>query len=203
METSASSKPGPRHCPTRPTALAHCDTLDGPVVMAAKAALEKGDVTPVLRWVKKDQEDQIKAAFKKTVAVLAKGGESKELADMYFFETLVRVHRAGEGAPYTGLKPGGQVEPAVQMADKALETGSPKELLKELSEAVHAGLHKRFVKAVEAKKQADKSVELGREFVEAYVDYVHWAEHMFLIASGGASHHGDEGKVAPEGGHHH
>jgi hypothetical protein len=29
---------------------AHCDTLDGPVVMTAKAALEKGDVTPVLKW---------------------------------------------------------------------------------------------------------------------------------------------------------
>ena len=34
-------------------ARAHCDTLDGPVVTTAKAALEKGDVTPLLKWVRK------------------------------------------------------------------------------------------------------------------------------------------------------
>src|ERR1035437_4050931 len=30
----------------------HCDTMSGPVVQAAKVALEKKDVTPVLMWVK-------------------------------------------------------------------------------------------------------------------------------------------------------
>ena len=84
---------------------AHCDTMDGPVVAAAKAALEKGDVTPVLKWVAKDREGEIRTAFQKTLAVRSKGPEAKELAHMYFFETLVRIHRAGEGAPYTGLQP--------------------------------------------------------------------------------------------------
>jgi hypothetical protein len=92
-------------------ASAHCDTLDGPVVMTAKAALEKGDVTPVLKWVRKEDEKEIREQFKKTLTVRAKGPEAKELADMYFFETLVRIHRAGEGAPYTGLKSAGMVEP--------------------------------------------------------------------------------------------
>src|SRR4030065_373974 len=78
---------------------AHCDTLAGPVVVTAKAALEKGDVTPILKWVKKGNEGEIKEAFKKTLAVRKQGKEAQELADMYFFETLVRIHRAGEGAP--------------------------------------------------------------------------------------------------------
>jgi hypothetical protein len=43
--------------------------------------------------------------FTKTLAVRKQSKEAKELADMYFFETLVRIHCAGEGAPYTGLKP--------------------------------------------------------------------------------------------------
>jgi hypothetical protein len=38
------------------TVRAHCDTLDGPVVKTAQEALEKGDVTPVLKWVQNDQE---------------------------------------------------------------------------------------------------------------------------------------------------
>lgn len=78
---------------------AHCDTLGGPVVAVAKQALEKGDVTPVLKWVKKENEGEIRAAFKKTLTVRSKGPEARELADMYFFETLVRLHRAGEGPP--------------------------------------------------------------------------------------------------------
>ena len=88
-----------------PFVFAHCDTLDGPVVKTARAALEKGDVTPILKWVKKENEAEIRDLFKKTLSVRSKGKEAQELADMYFLETLVRVHRAGEGEPYTGLKP--------------------------------------------------------------------------------------------------
>ena len=81
------------------TVMAHCDTMDGPVVMTAKTALEKGDVTPVLKWVRKDDEAEIRELFKKTLIVRSKGKEAKELAERYFFETLVRNHPAGEGPP--------------------------------------------------------------------------------------------------------
>lgn len=78
---------------------AHCDTLDGPVVQAAKKALEKGDITPVLKWVKKENEAEVRDTFQKTPTVRGKGPEAQELADRYFFESLVCIHRAGEGAP--------------------------------------------------------------------------------------------------------
>ncbi len=103
---------------------AHCDALDGPVIIEARLALEKGDVTPLLKWVTKEHEDYISNAFVQTLAVRTKGKEAGELADRFFFETLVRVHRAGEGAPYTGLKPAGTITPAVAAADKAILAGS-------------------------------------------------------------------------------
>ena len=87
---------------------AHCDGMDGPVVKAAQAALAKGDVNLVLIWVRKNDETEIRQAFERTVNVRKLSPEAKELADTYFFETLVRIHRAGEGAPYTGLKPAGR-----------------------------------------------------------------------------------------------
>src|SRR5512136_371299 len=77
--------------------LAHCDGMDGPVVTAAKKALETGDANPVLIWVQKKDEGEIRKAFQKTLAVRKLSPEAKELGDMYFFETLVRIHRAGEG----------------------------------------------------------------------------------------------------------
>ncbi len=183
---------------------AHCDTLDGPVVMQAKAALEKGDATPVLKWVKKENEAEIRDAFRKTLAVRAKGPEAKELADMYFFETLVRLHRAGEGAPYTGLKPAGtDLGPAVTGADKALENGKVDDLTKLVTGDVAAGIRERFNTAMEKKKHADESVDAGREFVEAYATFVHYVERLHLDATGPAAHHSEPEASAIDSGHQH
>jgi len=172
-----------------PFVLAHCDTLDGPVVKAAKAALEKGDVAPVLKWVKRENETEIRNLFAKTLSVRKKGKDAQELADMYFFETLVRLHRTGEGEPYSGLNPAGVVEPAVVEADKALETGSVETLIKMITEAASRGISERFHKAKEARKHADHSIEAGREFVDAYVQFTHYVERLHLDSMGQAEPH--------------
>lgn len=171
-------------------AAAHCDTVDGPVVASAKAALAAKDVTPVLRWVQPDRENEIRSAFRETLAVRAKGSDAKNLADRYFFETLVRVHRAGEGAPYTGLKPAGTpVPPAVAHADRSLEDGSVDDLAKAIARQVETGIRERFAKAAEAKKHAADNVEAGRRFVAAYVEYVHYVERLHEDAASKAAHH--------------
>ena len=119
---------------------AHCDTLDGPVVSAGRQALDSGNVNLVLVWVQKDDEKAIRDAFQKVRSVRKAGGQAKDLADAYFFETLVRVHRAGEGAPYTGLKPAGTIEPPVAAADKAIATGKLGGIAKVVFERTEMGL---------------------------------------------------------------
>jgi len=167
---------------------AHCDTAGGPVIPEAKAALEKGDVTPILKWVKKENEAEIKTAFTKAVVVRAKGPEAKDLADQYFLETLVRLHRAGEGAPYTGIT-NEPVKPIVAMADKALAAGSVDEMVKKMSGHFAEAIKEKFKKAVEAKKNKDKSVEAGREYVEAYVTYMHYVEVLRDAIMSDDAHH--------------
>lgn len=181
---------------------AHCDTLDGPVVITAKQAIEKGDITQILKWVRKDDEKEIKAQFDKTLEVRKQGKEAKELADMYFFESLVRIHRAGEGAPYTGLKAAGTVELSVAAADKALETGSVDSLVKLVTNAAEKGIRERFNRVKEAKKHADESVEKGREFVEAYVVFTHYVERIHLDVAAGVEHHGGAKMETPAEHHH-
>jgi Family of unknown function (DUF6448) len=88
-------------------AFGHCDTLDGPVIGLARKALEAGNVNLVLPWVRAEDERELRRAFEHALAVRKLGAEACELADTHFFETLVRIHRASEGAPYTGLKPAG------------------------------------------------------------------------------------------------
>lgn len=172
------------------TASAHCDTVDGPVVAAAKAALKNGDVTPVLKWIKPEHEKEIRNVFARTLAVRAGGAEAKELADMYFFETLVRLHRAGEGVPYTGLQPAGApIEPAIALADRAMAIGNADGLVKSLTGHAEEGIRERFAKAVAARRRAEDSVAAGREFVEAYVEFVHYAERLERDAGAKSSAH--------------
>lgn len=174
-------------------AAGHCDTLDGPVIQDARKALSTKDVTPVLKWVKEKDEKTIRAAFAKAVG--AKGKKNAEAAEKRFFETLVKIHRAGEGAPFSGLKPAGAVEPAVAEADKALTSGSPDALVKLVTDSVADGIKDRYRRAAAAFKHKDESVAAGREFVEAYVEFTHYVERLHRDAAAEGGH--DEHHKAP------
>ena len=177
---------------------AHCDTLDGPVVGVAKKALETGDVNLALIWVQKDDEPEIKKAFEKTLAVRKLSAQAAELADMYFFETLVRIHRAGEGAPYTGLKPAGaQVEEGIELADKAIEERSVAPVVKLLVDAVQKGVRERFEQVMAKGKFNKNDVDAGREYVRAYVTFIHYVEGIVQAAKGGTEGHLHEAQAAP------
>lgn len=160
--------------------LAHCDTMDGPVIKAAKKALDTGNVNLILIWVQKKDEAEIKKSFEKTLAVRKLNPRAQELADQYFFETLVRLHRAGEGAPYTGIKPAGsEIEPGIALADKAVETGDLKPVLNLLTATVKSGLEEKFHHLIAKKNFNQNDVALGRQFVKAYVDFIHYVEGTY------------------------
>ena len=173
------------------TALAHCDTLDGPVVRDARIALDSKDVTPVLKWIAPEKEGEVRVAFQHALTVRALGAEARGLADR-FFETLVRVHREGEGAPYAGLKPAGtEVDPGIAASDEALEAGSVDPLVRMIAAKVDKGLRDRYARAARTRPHASESVE-GREYVAAYVAFTHYAERLHADASGDAAHTGHE-----------
>lgn len=171
-------------------AFAHCDGLDGPVVKAAQKALATNNVNLVLIWVQKEKEPELKAVFQQTMAVRKLSPEGRALADRHLFETLVRLHREGEGAPYTGLKPAGRdLGPAIPAADHAIESGETAELEALLIKNVRMGLHDAFAR-VQAKKHYDVSdVEAGREYVKAYVEYVHFVERLHEATTAPAPGH--------------
>jgi hypothetical protein len=175
-------------------ASAHCDTLDGPVIQDAGKAIKAKDITPVLKWVQPNDEKAVQSAFQH---VLAAEQQNVEAAEHEFFETLVKVHRAGEGAPFTGLKPAGEVEPAVAEADKALAGGSADALEKLVTADVESGIRKRFEHAAATFKFKDVSVARGREFVEAYVAFTHYVERLHQDALQDVGHGEQGGHDAP------
>lgn len=173
-------------------ASAHCDTMDGPVIQDARKAIDARDITPILKWIKPKDEKRVKTAFNK---VLADKGRKSEAAQNQFFATLVKIHRAGEGAPFSGLKPAGAVEPAVSEADKALASGSADALVKLVTDDVAAGIKERFEHAAVSYRHKDDSVAQGREFVEAYVVFTHYVERLHQDATGKGAH-GEHAKSA-------
>ncbi|OGA98153.1 MAG: hypothetical protein A3E79_11870 [Burkholderiales bacterium RIFCSPHIGHO2_12_FULL_61_11] len=172
-------------------ALGHCDGLDGPVVTVARKALETGNIKLVLPWVRAEDEGEIRKVFDQARSVRKLGEEARELADTHFFETLVRIHRAGEGAPFSGLQPAGRdLGPAVPAADKALENGSIEQVEKLLTDAIRNGVHKHFDAALGRRKFDPNDVKAGRVYVDAYVPYVHYVERLWQAAQGATHAHG-------------
>lgn len=165
-------------------ARAHCDTLDGPVIADAKAALAKGDPAPVLKWVRPEDEKAIRESFARTAAVRKLSPEARDLADVAFFETLVRLHRAGEGAPYTGLKPAGSADPLFRRADETLAGAPVEPLVDEMTAALARGLKERQARAKALRAAAGDDVAKGREAVAAYVEYLHYVEGLHAALAG-------------------
>lgn len=171
---------------------AHCDSYEGPIIPVAQEALRSGNVTPLLKWVEPKHETELKEAFERARGVAKDSPAAKELAELWFLETFVRVHREGEGAPYTGLKPAGSMDPFYKEADAALEEGSVDELAKSVANDIAEEIRQRFSKAKDLQKSAEDNPEAGRKFVAAYVEYMHFLEAMHdLLNSGelGHSHH--------------
>jgi len=180
----------------------HCDGPDGPVVQATQKAIASGDVNLVLIWVQKRDEEQIKNAFKETLAVRKLSPEARELADRHFFETVVRLHRAGEGAGFTGLKPAGRdLGPAIPAADKALGDGNVEPLVKLLTTTIQDRVRDHFNEALTKQKFAKDDLDAGRAFVKAYVEYIHCVEALYETATHPTHGHYPEPGAEPHHAH--
>ena len=177
------------------TLLAHCDGLDGPVVKAAEQALASGNVNHALVWVRPQDEPEVRSTFRQTLAVRGASPEARQLADRHFFETLVRLHRLGEDAPYTGLQPAGRdLGPAIPAADRAVVSGDLDELEALLTEEVLHGLHRHFTTLRDRQGYAVDDLEAGRAYVQAYVELVHYVERVHESAR--TESHGHYGETA-------
>ena len=179
-------------------ASAHCDGLDGPVVAAARQALESGDPNSVLIWVQPKDEAEVRRVFGEAVTVRKLSAEAREMADRYFFETLVRVHRAGEGAAYTGLKPAGRdLGPAIPLADKAVASGSATDLTAFATKEVEQGIEKKFADVQRKRNFRPDDLAAGRDYVASYVSFVHYVESLHqAVESGAAGHYAEEPTTA-------
>jgi len=167
--------------------------MDGPVVKAARKALEAGNVNLILPYVPKEGEGEVTHAFERVVRARKGDAAAREVADLYFFETVVRIHRAGEGAPYTGLKPAGlDVGPVIPVAEEAIETGSPDALLDLLADVVRTEFEHKFEHMMHLKAHADRGVDEARAYVSAMLGLQVHAHGLYEYV-----------KAGPHGGHQH
>lgn len=176
-------------------AQAHCDSVDGPVAKAALAALETGNVNLALAYAPATAEGEIKVAFAQSLKVRGLGPEAKALADHAFIETTVRLHRAGEGAAYTGLKPAGiDYGPAIPAAEQAVETRSLAPVKALLVKELEHGLHARLTHVEEAQKEGlkepktTKDVPAARKRVSAELEFVTYVEGLRQAIHGAPEH---------------
>ena len=174
---------------------AHCDSVAGPVAKDVALALQSGQLSPVLKWVRVADEIELRAAFERALSVRKAGGESAALADQYFLETTVRLHRSSEGEPYTGLKPASAATEHIPFeVDSALRTDSFVAISDAMLSNIRAELTRRIESLRAAAKTKNTNADRGREFVRAYVSTVHYLEALdrFSQSRTENDHHGEE-----------
>ena len=168
----------------------HCDSLDGPVVAAARRALKEGDVSLVLPYVFEEGWAEVRQAFDLARRARVAAGAAAEVADLWFFETVVRVHRAGEGAPYTGLKPAGlDMGPVIPVAEQAIAAGDPERLATLLTARLDGEVRRRFAHLQHLQAEAGEGLHQARRHVEAMLGLQVWA-HGLYEAIGAPAHAG-------------
>lgn len=175
----------------------HCDSMDGPVVTAARQALDGEDINLVLPYVKASASAELRSAFDKVLPARKAGPAAREVANLYFYETAVRLHRAGEGAPYTGLKLAGlDVGPIIPVAEKAIETDSPEELITLLAGLLRQEVQHRFERLRHLRGYRAADVDKAREYVEAMLGLEVYSHQLYLAMKaspneGSHRHHHD------------
>jgi hypothetical protein len=178
--------------------------LDGPVVKAAAAALQARDVDLVLPYVPAEGEEEVRRAFEQTLQVEPFAPEAKRLADGWFFENVVRIHRAGEGAPYTGLKPAGLGHgPVVPVTERAIESGSPDELVALLTGMVEREIRERFAQLMDRRAHANGDLGANRAYVEAMLGLQVWSHSLYQALHASPHEHTRAPEHAHAGAHAH
>ncbi len=162
-------------------AFAHCDSYDGPVIKDALKALEQNNPDLVMKWIDALHEKEITNLFNKTLKYRSGDQEIYSLLEKHFLETLVRIHREGEGEPYTGLKAAGSTEEIIQLTDTALEEKDFEGFLLKFDAKADSILREKYQKVAQLEKVKDQSAEQGRAYVAAYVDYTHTIKKMHDI----------------------
>jgi hypothetical protein len=181
------------------SAEAHCDAVDGPVAKAVQKALEDGNVNPVLAYAPATAEAEIRTVFEKSRKVRGLSEDARAVADQALMETVIRLHRAGEGAAYTGLKAAGaDYGPVIPAAEHAVESGDLAKLKSILAEEIEHALRERLAHVQQLQKRAPQEpktaaeVSAARERISAELGFITFAEVLREAAHGrGAEHHVD------------
>jgi hypothetical protein len=158
-------------------ASAHCDTMEGPTAQDGLRSLETGDPAPALKWVGPADENELREVFEQALAARDLGPAARSVAERWFIENLVRIHRAGEGAPYSGVQPyGTPVDERVAAADAAIASGDLAPLEGLVPADRWAELQRRFAAALDRKDYDTSDVDAGRAYIETYVSFFKYAE---------------------------
>jgi hypothetical protein len=179
-------------------AWAHCDSVDGPVAKAIQKALETGNINLVLPYAPSTAEAELKSTFAEARKVRALGADARKLADRSFMETAIRLHRAGEGAGFTGLKPAGiDYGPMIAAAERSLETGDLQSVKSVLLEEIDHVLGERLAHIRELRKVSSEptnyaQVAAARDRISAELGFITFAEGLRQAVLGKTpAHHED------------
>lgn len=151
-------------------ARADCDIAQ-PVGAAAVDALRTGDLSLVAIWVKQPKEAALRAALQHALAVRRLGTNARTLADGYFCDTVIRLHRES----YPGVRD--------RVVEQTIASGDLDLVVERVLAKVQLSLRERARDIAARKPSRRGDIDGGRAYVERYTDFVEYVTALDAAAT--------------------
>jgi hypothetical protein len=155
------------------------DEMQGPVVKAAKMALETGNVNYILIWLPEESENTLKNLLEKTCCTRSSRMNMKNRAYDWYFEMVNRFFNIGRPRDNLTIRGGLAEKPLDLKVDKAIESGNFEEIRDIIPVTHEADAKQRFLHVMNMRNYPVNNIAEGRAYVSAFFDFNRYMHDLY------------------------
>jgi len=155
---------------------------NGPVIIAAKKALETGNPNYVLIWVPEESENTLKNLLEKTFCERSTRKNIQNRGIDWYFESVNRLHFTCRWPHCPGMtSDGSDMKMIVSMVERAFETGNCEEICGVLPIAHTAEVKLRFHNVMNKRNYTVDDIAAGRAYVSAFIAFIAYLHNLSSV----------------------
>jgi hypothetical protein len=152
---------------------------DGPVISAAKRALETGNAHYILIWIPEESENTVKNLLEKAYCErYTQKNAYNHIVDWYF-ETINHLHSVHYG-PYnlTISTKAPEEKTIIFLVERTCESGNFEEITTVIQDTPSGEMRQRFNDVMKKRNYGVENIAAGRVYVSAFTDFIAFVNNL-------------------------
>jgi hypothetical protein len=152
---------------------------NGPVIRAAKMAMETGNASYILIWLPKEAENTLKNLLERTYCENRTRKNTQNHSIDWYFKSVNRLHSRYGWPDYPGMKFKETDEETIAlMVERAFESGNFEEI-NSIIPLNHSGdARERFHKVMMKRNYSVDDIAAGRVYVSAFIAFIVYLHNL-------------------------